>query len=1180
MAVTQENLLIEISANTAKASQAIDQLTLSLADIDNKLKQSNKSQKESSKSLNDFGMIASKAAGVIAVAKEAFNALGGVISATVGEFQKAQTGVQSLADTLAMMGEKNVTKSLDRFLNLADQIQNTTIVDDDTVISLAKLGVAAGRTDDQIEKMVKTAVNMAAVTGGDVKRAMDELSASFTGEVGSLAKLNPELKNLTQAQIQAGAAVDLLAKKFEGAGVTAAQSYQGQLAQIQNKTSDVMEEIGRILSKGFGLEESTKNLNKVMGYVVDAIKSAGPQIAQGLAFIKAVFDDVFNGITYVIWETIKTFWKFVENFANIADRMGSLFGSKLGFGDFTRSNIEQLRKLQEHIVGSLVNPLEAAAKAKEAYGKDVVPQVSAQSGSERRPSQVMSNESKQALEELRKKAEEFQKQNMLAGQSEFAQIKIKAKLELDELDIIENKLRLQNSLNAAAKANLETARQAIKIRSTKDESAAYKKEFEDLNKQRTALERSNASVGKTPYQAAVEDQKRQLEDIEKQRAKFQEEGKLPKSGPFTPDQQKLSDELKATRTAIESQQKLGNSDSFNQAKDVGDQIAGKMTSALQGPVMGSIMGAMSGAMSVISVAQGVVDMAQQLVDAIPKLLNSFANLINSIVELPLKIAEGIGNILNAVMNVIKNLIPNLIQSVINIVDHIRNFIREAPKQFMMMVDKSVEMLTNFIDDLPNIVQEMAQNLTEAIPKIMGKSIEFAMVGAPKIMMRLIKVIYTELPPAIWHGIMEGMKEFGRVFQRWMKGDFSGEKIKIDVDTKAVQKQLSNLTKDASRLFSVTAIADAAKNATNEAKKIDEAAKKAGKNMWQAFLDAMVKAWHNFLKAGGEIWNGLMTAIGNIAETFGEWGTAIWNGFILPIANWFGDRGTEIWNGFLLPVATWFGDRGTEIWNGFILPIATWFGDRGTEVWDGFIKPVAEWFGDRGTEIWNGFFKPIGETFANFGTAIFNSFTKPLKDLKLPTITLPDVTNFKLPKITLPDTSNFKLPTISLPDPGLQEFRDKFYRLGSDIWNGLWSGISSFDWGSLIPAIGGGGGGGVLGKVFGSTGGYVTNSGIEYFASGGFARGNDSIPAMLTPGEFILKTSAVNKIGVGNLLALNNGKAQLGSQTSNVTVNLTVNTSEKLDESFIRQRLMPAIRDELKRNSLDGRTIVYAGGVRK
>tara|TARA_B100000676_G_scaffold22528_3_gene19742 strand:- start:8879 stop:17368 length:8490 start_codon:yes stop_codon:yes gene_type:complete len=54
-----------------------------------------------------------------------------------------------------------------------------------------------------------------------------------------------------------------------------------------------------------------------------------------------------------------------------------------------------------------------------------------------------------------------------------------------------------------------------------------------------------------------------------------------------------------------------------------------------------------------------------------------------------------------------------------------------------------------------------------------------------------------------------------------------------------------------------------------------------------------------------------------------------------------------------------------------------------------------------------------------------------------------------------------------------------------------------------------------------------NGGLVYRAGGGTIfkpRGTDTVPAMLTPGEFVIRKSAVDKIGVGALTALNNGNA--------------------------------------------------------
>jgi TP901 family phage tail tape measure protein len=64
-----------------------------------------------------------------------------------------------------------------------------------------------------------------------------------------------------------------------------------------------------------------------------------------------------------------------------------------------------------------------------------------------------------------------------------------------------------------------------------------------------------------------------------------------------------------------------------------------------------------------------------------------------------------------------------------------------------------------------------------------------------------------------------------------------------------------------------------------------------------------------------------------------------------------------------------------------------------------------------------------------------------------------------------------------------------------------------------------------GPILRTENGVIGNQGAIYKAAGGTIfkpRGTDTVPAMLTPGEFVIRKSAVDKIGVSNLAAINNG----------------------------------------------------------
>jgi hypothetical protein len=87
-----------------------------------------------------------------------------------------------------------------------------------------------------------------------------------------------------------------------------------------------------------------------------------------------------------------------------------------------------------------------------------------------------------------------------------------------------------------------------------------------------------------------------------------------------------------------------------------------------------------------------------------------------------------------------------------------------------------------------------------------------------------------------------------------------------------------------------------------------------------------------------------------------------------------------------------------------------------------------------------------------------------------------------------------------------------------------------------------------GYFFKSGMGYIAKGGLipKYFAAGGFARGTDTVPAMLTPGEFVMSKYAVSSYGVDKLRAINNGDS-VGDSVYNYSVSVNVKSDANPDE---------------------------------
>jgi hypothetical protein len=70
--------------------------------------------------------------------------------------------------------------------------------------------------------------------------------------------------------------------------------------------------------------------------------------------------------------------------------------------------------------------------------------------------------------------------------------------------------------------------------------------------------------------------------------------------------------------------------------------------------------------------------------------------------------------------------------------------------------------------------------------------------------------------------------------------------------------------------------------------------------------------------------------------------------------------------------------------------------------------------------------------------------------------------------------------------------------------------------------------------------------IPYFLNGGFSKGTDTVPAMLTPGEFVMSRYAVNAHGVDTMKAINNGDS-VGDSVYNYSINVNVKSDANPDE---------------------------------
>ncbi len=89
--------------------------------------------------------------------------------------------------------------------------------------------------------------------------------------------------------------------------------------------------------------------------------------------------------------------------------------------------------------------------------------------------------------------------------------------------------------------------------------------------------------------------------------------------------------------------------------------------------------------------------------------------------------------------------------------------------------------------------------------------------------------------------------------------------------------------------------------------------------------------------------------------------------------------------------------------------------------------------------------------------------------------------------------------------------------------------------------------------------------IKRYAAGGFAMGTDIVPAMLTPGEFVMRKYAVDKLGLDKMKAINNGSYS-GESVYNYQVNVNVKSESNPNEiaRVVIQRIQQIDSQKIRR----------------
>ena len=217
--------------------------------------------------INKVGKAAGVASAAYFGAKGLIGAFSSVIEASARQEQAEKALEVALGRTSAAL------------LNQASSLQQMTTAGDEAIIEQQAFLASLKFTEDQIKTIIPVALDLSAATGISLESAVRNTSKTFSGLAGELGELVPQLRDLTQEEMKAGKAVEVLGNLFEGQASKQTETLAGSIQQMSNAVGDAAEEIGSLLSPAvIFTANAIKSLAENVGTVIDRFKDFGKEV--------------------------------------------------------------------------------------------------------------------------------------------------------------------------------------------------------------------------------------------------------------------------------------------------------------------------------------------------------------------------------------------------------------------------------------------------------------------------------------------------------------------------------------------------------------------------------------------------------------------------------------------------------------------------------------------------------------------------------------------------------------------------------------------------------------------------------------------------------------------------------------------------------------------------------------
>lgn len=222
----------------------------------------------SSRARKSFVDLAAK----VYLVQQAFRAVSAVMGEMIKAAERQEDATKRLNNALEMQGHFTEETSK-RYANFAKELQRSTRYGDEAIQELMQQLISVGNVaPDQMERATQAAIDFAAATGRDLKTAALTVGKAMTGFTGELSRYGIIIDQNIPATEKARAALEAMERQFGGFAQRDVATFSGQVAQLSNKWSDLLEVLGKFITNSSTVKSAIDSIAYAIGFWTEKLE--------------------------------------------------------------------------------------------------------------------------------------------------------------------------------------------------------------------------------------------------------------------------------------------------------------------------------------------------------------------------------------------------------------------------------------------------------------------------------------------------------------------------------------------------------------------------------------------------------------------------------------------------------------------------------------------------------------------------------------------------------------------------------------------------------------------------------------------------------------------------------------------------------------------------------------------